>query len=92
MFALTETVHCSFVCATSSHGGATCIRSYRNREAHDDLLEDCKVWQAARATSGKSLEAMHTYPQDIQSEFILIIVHSGFYVLSPRRYWLENVS
>jgi hypothetical protein len=43
-----------FVCATSSHGGPTCIRSYCNPEDHDDLLEECKIWQAARATSAAS--------------------------------------
>ena len=43
-----------FVCAVRENGTPTQIRSYHNPEEYDDLLEECQIWQAARATSAAS--------------------------------------
>ena len=45
----------SFVCATRGENSAPAvIRSYQTNNLHDPLLEWCKIWEAARATSAAS--------------------------------------
>ncbi|RDW58457.1 hypothetical protein BP5796_12387 [Coleophoma crateriformis] len=44
-----------FVCTVrGGNGAAAIIRSYRKLKTNDNLLEICKIWEAARATSAAS--------------------------------------
>jgi predicted acylesterase/phospholipase RssA len=52
MFRLTFRCDYSFVCAVStSNTGAAILRSYENNEMPELLYDECKIWEACRATS-----------------------------------------
>ncbi|KAI9723915.1 MAG: hypothetical protein M1828_004034 [Chrysothrix sp. TS-e1954] len=42
------------VCAVQENGTPRRIRSYDNADEFDNLLDECQIWQAARATSAAS--------------------------------------
>ena len=44
----------SVVCAVDQYDTPARIRSYENRNDYDNLLRECKIWEAARATSAAS--------------------------------------
>lgn len=44
----------SVVCAVDENDTPARIRSYVNQHEYDDLVDECKIWEAARATSAAS--------------------------------------
>lgn len=38
----------------TGYASPQCLRSYRNPKASDRMLQKCKIWEAARATSAAS--------------------------------------